>query len=145
MEQVAFRTGERFEFDEYEEFLRHTDLGRQYPAARFQERVSRLLAMANVVVTARDGERLVGVCLGLSDFAYYLHVTDLGVDTEYQRRGVGRRLLEPAHAAAGGEDDITLLLRANSRAVAFYAACGLEPLAGMMGKEARVWEGFVVE
>lgn len=138
MDHVALRTDERLEFAEYEEYLRHTDLGRQYPAARFQERVSRLLANANVVVTERDGERLVGVCLGLTDFAYYLHVTGLGVDTAYQRRGIGRRLLALAHEAAGGEDDITLLLAANRRAVPFYEACGLEPVDGMMGMEARV-------
>jgi len=55
MDDVTFWTGARLEFAEYVEFLRHSDLGRQYPAARFQERVSRLLAMANVVVTAREG------------------------------------------------------------------------------------------
>jgi ribosomal protein S18 acetylase RimI-like enzyme len=144
MAEVTFGTGERLVFAEYVEFLRHTDLGRQYPAARFQERVTRLLATANVVVTARDGDRLVGVCLGLTDMAYYLQVTDLGVDAAYQRRGIGRRLLGMAHEHAGGEDDITLLLVANSRAVSFYEACGLKPLEDVMGKEARVWERFAV-
>jgi ribosomal protein S18 acetylase RimI-like enzyme len=143
-EGIAFGTGERLAFPEYFDFLRRTDLGRQYPKARFQERVSRLLATANVVVTARDDERLVGVCLGLTDFAYYLQVTDLGVDTGYQRRGIGRRLLTLAHEAAGGEDDITLLLMANSRAVAFYESCGLSRFEDILGKEARVWERFDV-
>jgi GNAT superfamily N-acetyltransferase len=144
MESIQLRTGERLEFEEYVEFLRRTDLGRQYPKARFRERITRLLATANVVITARDEGRLVGVCLGLSDYAYYLQVTDLGVDTAYQRQGLGRRLLELAHETAGGEDDITLLLIANTRAIPFYQACGLAPMEDVFGKEARVWEHFDV-
>jgi GNAT superfamily N-acetyltransferase len=139
VESIAFSTVERLELPEYLEFLRHSDLGRQYPKPRFEERLTRLLATANLVVTARDGDRLVGVCLGLTDHAYYLQVTDLGVITEYQRRGIGRRLLELAHQTAGGEDDITLLLMANSRAIPFYLACGLSPQDDILGKEARVW------
>jgi GNAT superfamily N-acetyltransferase len=144
LDGITFHTDERLQFDEYIGFLRCTDLGRQYPKARFRERISRLLATANVVVTARDGGRLVGVCMGLSDLAYYLQVTDLGVDTSYQRRGIGRRLLELAHEFAGGADEITVLLIANSRAVPFYRTCGLSPMEKVMGKEARVWERFEV-
>ena len=144
MNGLDFRTDERLELAEYLDFLRRTELGRQYSKARFRERITRLLATVNVVVTAREEGRLVGVCLGLSDFAYYLNVTDLGVDAAYQRRGTGRRLLELAHETAGGEDDITLFLIANSRAVPFYQACGLAPMEDVMGKEARVWERFDV-
>jgi len=144
VEEIDFRTGERLECAEYVDFLRRTDLGRQYPKARFPERVTRLLATANVVVTAREDGRLVGVCMGLSDFAYFLQVTDLGVETGMQRRGIGRRLLELAHETAGGADDITLLLIANHRAVPFYQACGLTSMEDVMGKEARIWEPFDV-
>jgi GNAT superfamily N-acetyltransferase len=142
LNEIQFHSDERLEFAEYAEFLRRTDLGAQYPGGRFRERVTRLLAAVNVVITARAQGKLVGVCLGLTDFAYYLNVSDLGVDRDYQRQGIGRRLLNLAHSIAGGEDDITLFLCAYTRALPFYRAVGLEPLEDMMGLEARVWERF---
>ncbi|MER2224169.1 MAG: GNAT family N-acetyltransferase, partial [Rhodococcus sp. (in: high G+C Gram-positive bacteria)] len=54
------------------------------------------------------GERIfaglvVGVLLGLTDFAYWLYVTDLGVDRDCTHRGIGRSLMKKALELAGGE------------------------------------------
>ena len=41
----------------------------------------RLLQNASISLVARDaGQNVVGVLLGVTDFAYWLFVTDLGVD-----------------------------------------------------------------
>ena len=37
-----------------------------------------------------------GVLFGLTDYAYWLYVTDLGVDREYMGQGIGRRLMKAA-------------------------------------------------
>ena len=75
---------ERLTAAEYIEFLRRTDLGSQYPAERFEQRVAKLVANVPVSLTARDdGGKLIGVCFGITDFAYWLFITDLGVDRDY--------------------------------------------------------------
>ena len=85
---------ERLSPEEYIDFLRRTDLGSQYPKERFPQRIARLVENAALSLAARNGEgRLVGVLFGLTDYAYWLFVTDLGVDRDYVRRGIGTRLM----------------------------------------------------
>ena len=75
---------ERISAEEYIEFLKHTDLGPQYPKERFQERIATLLERASISLVARDTEkRIVGICFGITDFAYWLFITDLGIVREY--------------------------------------------------------------
>ena len=104
----------RFTPEEYIDFLKRTDLGSQYPKERFQERIPRLLANVSISLAALDENgRIVGALLGLTDFAYWLYVTDLGVDREYTHQGIGRELMKTAHEIAGGEKDIAVYLIAN--------------------------------
>ena len=118
---------ERLSPEEYIDFLRRTDLGSQYPKERFPQRIARLVENAALSLAARNGEgRLVGVLFGLTDYAYWLFVTDLGVDQDYVRRGIGTRLMKAAHALAGGERDIAVYLVANENAVPFYEKLGMK-------------------
>jgi GNAT superfamily N-acetyltransferase len=52
-----------------------------------------MLKHADILATAWDGERLVGVARSLTDFAYCCYLSDLAVDADYQRRGIGRALI----------------------------------------------------
>ncbi|MFV0444706.1 MAG: GNAT family N-acetyltransferase, partial [Planctomycetaceae bacterium] len=57
------------------------------------DRMARMLAASDVVVTARADGKLVGVSRAISDFAYCTYLSDLAVDTAWQRRGIGRELI----------------------------------------------------
>ena len=62
---------ERLTAEEYIEFLKRTDLGSQYPRERFRERIDTLVRRTSISLTARDAAgELVGVCFGITDFAY---------------------------------------------------------------------------
>lgn len=136
---------ERLTAEEYIAFLRRTDLGSQYPRERFQERISRLLQNASVSLVARNEEhRVVGVLLGLTDFAYWLYVTDLGVDRSYERQGIGSRLMKEALAWAGGEKDIAVYLIANEKAVPFYEKLGMKKAEDVMQYNHIEWTAFTV-
>ena len=118
---------QRFTAEEYIDFLKRTDLGSQYPKERFEERIPKLLANASISLAALDENgKIVGALLGLTDFAYWLYVTDLGVDREYTRKGIGRALMKTAHEIAGGEKDIAVYLIANENAVPFYKSLGMQ-------------------
>ena len=118
---------ERISASEYIDFLKRTDLGSQYPKERFEERIEKLVKNVSISLVARDDEgMIVGVLFGLTDFCYWLYVTDLGVDRRYLRQGIGKRLMQEAHRIAGGEKDIAVYLIANENAIPFYQKLGMK-------------------
>ena len=119
---------ERISAEEYIDFLKRTDLGSQYPKERFYERIPKLVSNVSISLVARNEEGIaVGVLFGLTDFCYWLYVTDLGVDRNYERQGIASRLMKKAHKLAGGEKDIAVYLIANEDAVPFYQKLGMKP------------------
>ena len=136
---------ERLIPEEYIGFLKRTDLGSQYPMERFRERIDRLLKNASISLAARnDDGLLVGVLLGLTYFAYWLYVTDLGVDRNCVRQGIGRSLMKRALELAGGEKDIAVYLIANSNAVPFYEKLGMVRSDEVMKYDHVDWTDFTV-
>lgn len=137
---------ERISAKEYIEFLKRTDLGSQYPKERFEERIERLVKNASISLAARNEKgEIVGVLFGLTDFAYWLYVTDLGVDRSYEGQGIGRRLMKAAHDKAGGEKDIAVYLIANDNAIAFYEKIGMTKADDVMQYNHIEWTCFTVE
>ena len=137
---------ERISSDEYIDFLKRTDLGSQYPKERFEERISKLVDNVSISLVARNENNLVvGVLFGLTDFAYWLYITDLGVDREYERQGIGKRLMKTAHELAGGEKDVAVYLIANENAVPFYEKLGMKKADDVMQYNHIEWTEFTVQ
>lgn len=144
-EKIEIRA-ERITAAEYIDFLRRSDLGSQYPQERFEQRISKLVTNATVSLVAREpAGSIVGVLFGLTDFAYWLYVTDLGVARDYERQGIGRRLMLAAHEIAGGEKDIAVYLIANENAVPFYEKLGMETADDVMQYNHIDWTRFTVQ
>ncbi|MGN1404173.1 MAG: GNAT family N-acetyltransferase [Ruminococcus sp.] len=137
---------ERLTVNEYIDFLKNSDLGSQYPKEDFLERIEKLLKNASISLTARDQQnRLVGICFGITDFAYWLFITDLGVIREYTRKGIGKQLLRKAHEIAGGEDNIIMYTCANEDAIPFYEKMGMVESTDIMEYNHINWTDFTVE
>ena len=118
---------ERLNGTEYIDFLKRTDLGSQYPKERFYERIEKLVKNVSISLVARNEKGLiVGVLFGLTDFCYCLYITDLGVDRNYERQGIGSKMMKKAHEIAGGEKDIAVYLIANDNAIPFYEKLGMK-------------------
>ena len=137
---------ERISVEEYIDFLKRTDLGSQYPNERFADRIAKLVKNVSISLIARnESGTVVGVLFGLTDFAYWLYVTDLGVDRAYTGQGIGRALMKTAHEIAGGEKDIAVYLIANENAVGFYEKLGMKKSVDVMQYNKIEWTEFVVE
>lgn len=146
MNQSITITEERISAGEYIDFLKRTDLGSQYPKERFAERIPVLVNNVSISLAARnEGGLLVGVLFGLTDYAYWLYVTDLGVDRDYEGQGIGRTLMKTAHEKAGGEKDIAVYLIANENAVPFYEKLGMKKADDVMQYNHIEWTEFTVE
>ena len=137
---------ERISASEYIDFLKRTDLGSQYPKERFEERIEKLVKNVSISLVARNDEgMIVGVLFGLTDFCYWLYVTDLGVDRNYERKGIGKRLMQEAHKIAGGEKDIAVYLIANENAVPFYQKLGMKFADDVMQYNHIDWTEWTVQ
>ena len=144
-EEITFRE-ERVSAEEYIEFLKRTDLGSQYPKERFAERIPKLVKNVSISLVARNADGLVvGVLFGLTDFCYWLYITDLGVDRAYERRGIATKLMKKAHELAGGEKDIAVYLIANENAVPFYEKLGMKRADDVMQYNHIEWTEWTVE
>lgn len=137
---------ERISPEDYIDFLKRTDLGSQYPRERFEERIPKLVKNVSISLLAKNEEGLVvGVLFGLTDFSYWLYVTDLGVDRNYERQGIATRLMKKAHEIAGGEKDIAVYLIANENAVPFYEKLGMKFADDVMQYNHIDWTDWTVE
>lgn len=137
---------ERLTADTYIEFLKQTDLGSQYPKERFQERITILLQKASISLVARNQDnKLIGICFGITDFAYWAFITDLGVIRECVGQGVGSALVRKFHELAGGSKDIIMYTCANKNAILFYEKIGMKSPRDVMVYNQIEWTDFTVE
>lgn len=131
--------------EDYIDFLKKTDLGKQYPKEDFVNRINTLVKTVQISLVVRNAEKqIVGTCFGLTDFVYWLLLTDLGVDRAYERKGIGKILVDTAHELAGGEKNIVLCAYVNDKAIPFYTKLGMRKSDDVMEKANIDWTPFEV-
>jgi GNAT superfamily N-acetyltransferase len=108
--------------DEFIEVLVRSTLAERRPVQDVAT-MRDMLAHADIIVTARVEEELVGVSRAITDYSYCTYLSDLAVDRQYQRRGIGRELIRRTHEAAGVHT--TLILLAAPQAISFYPHIGM--------------------
>ncbi len=110
--------------EEFIDVLRRSTLAERRPVDQI-ERIGRMLKGADVIITARVDGVLVGVSRAITDFSYCTYLSDLAVDETFQKQGIGRRLIDETHAAAGRETRLVLLAAPKARS--YYPHIGMEP------------------
>ena len=108
--------------DEFLDLLARSTLAERRPIHE-SDTIRDMLRNASVMATARIGTRLVGISRAISDFAYCTYLSDLAVDVQHQRCGIGKELIRRTHAAAGLQT--TLILLAAPLARDYYPRIGM--------------------
>ena len=111
--------------DEFLDLLARSTLAERRPIHE-SDTIRNMLQNASVIATARIGTQLVGVSRAISDFAYCTYLSDLAVDVQHQRRGIGKELIRRTHVAAGLRT--TLILLAAPLARDYYPRIGMTAL-----------------
>ena len=86
------------------------------------ERIKKMCTNANLIVTARKDKKLVGVARSVTDFAYCTYLSDLAVDVNYQKMGIGKRLIEETKKAA---PQAKIILLSAPAATDYYPKIGM--------------------
>ncbi len=121
---IEYRDNEPISVDQAIDLYRRSTLGERRPVDR-PDIFEGMLKNANLTVTAWKGSRLVGIARTLTDFSYVAYLADLAVDLEFQKQGIGRRLIEETRRRLQPECMIVLL--AAPKANEYYARLGFEP------------------
>jgi ribosomal protein S18 acetylase RimI-like enzyme len=92
-------------------------------------RMARSLAHCDIVVSARnDAGELVGIGRALSDFAIDTKILDLIIAPEYQRQGLGQKMMKQIEAIAKGT---SIYFETEQKNFAFAKKCGYTKRSGL--------------
>ena len=126
MDEIIYRSDLKITSDDFIDVLKRSTLGERRPVGE-PPRIAKMLAYGNILVTAWSGNILVGVSRALSDFSFCCYLSDLAVDTAFQRQGIGKRMIEETHKLAG--KNTMLILLSAPTAVTYYQKIGMERFA----------------
>lgn len=121
---IRYERGIPLNVEEVRELYRASTLGERRPSEDL-ERLQQMLDGANLVITAWDGERLVGIARTMTDFSYAAYLSDLAVDLDYQRAGIGKELIRRTQRAL--DPRAKLILLSAPAAVEYYPKLGFAP------------------
>jgi GNAT superfamily N-acetyltransferase len=118
---LEYRFGNELDLDQVIELYRASTLGERRPIDD-REIVRAMIQHSNLVVTAWEGDLLVGIARTLTDFAYVGYLSDLAVRESHQRRGIGVELIRKTREQMGPRSGLVLL--AAPKAVDYYPRIG---------------------
>ncbi|MDY3317401.1 GNAT family N-acetyltransferase [Riemerella anatipestifer] len=91
-----------------------------------KERIEKMYSNSNLILTAWEGDELVGVSRSLTDFSYCCYLSDLAVKKEYQSRGIGKKLIELTKSKIGKQ--VALILLSAPSAMDYYPRIGMKKI-----------------
>ena len=91
-------------------------------------RIEKMYVNSNIIITAWENKKLVGIARALTDFSYCCYLSDLAVRQEYQSEGIGKQLIEEVKKAIGTTEEISLLLLSAPNAMEYYPKVGFKAI-----------------
>ena len=87
-----------------------------------KNRIKSMFDNSNLIISAWDQDKLVGLCRALTDFSYCCYLSDLAVDMDYQRQGIGRTMIDLVKKELS--DEVALILLSAPSSMLFYPKVG---------------------
>lgn len=121
---VAYCHDRKINPDEFIDLLRRSTLGQRRPIDD-PGCIRAMLDHADLLCTAWDGPKLIGLARSVTDFAYCCYLSDLAVDLAHQKRGIGRELIRLTRSRLGPKANLILL--SAPAAAHYYPKIGFNP------------------
>lgn len=118
---VEYSHNRKISAEQFIDVLRRSTLAERRPV-HDRERISGMLTHGNLLCTAWEGELLVGVSRSVTDFSFCCYLSDLAVDLAYQKKGIGRALIQLTRSRLHPE--CKLILLAAPKAEGYYPKIG---------------------
>ncbi len=118
---IQYQIEENLSLEEFRTILVNSTLGERRPIDD-PERLSKMLEHGNLIITARENGKLIGVARSLTDFSFCTYLSDLAVDENYQKMGIGKELIRLSKSAT---PNAKLILLSAPKAVSYYPKIGM--------------------
>ena len=119
--EVEYKINQTITADQFIGLLSKTSLDARRPIDQV-ETIDAMLANANLLVTAWQGDRLIGVARSVTDFAFCCYLSDIAVDESIQASGIGKTLIRMTKEAL--KPTCSLILLSAPQAVGYYPKIG---------------------
>ena len=123
MARIEYQVNAPITVDEFRGLLNSCSLGERRPVDD-PDCLRGMLENSNLVVSAWESSKLVGVARSVTDFHFACYLSDLAVDEAFQRRGIGLRLQRLTQEQLGPH--CLLILISAPAAMDYYPALGYE-------------------
>src|SRR3989338_1495714 len=120
---MSYKVGNKLKLDEVIGLYKDSTLGKLRPV-KDRKRFLKMIKNANLVVTAWDNKKIVGIARAVSDFSYVTYLSDLAVRKAYQKKGIGKMLIKKIRQKSGPKTKIVLLAAPASKK--YYPHIGFE-------------------
>jgi len=136
---IKYKINEHVNADQYIKLLVKSTLGKRRPIDD-RNCIEGMLNNSNLTVSAWDGDILVGFARSMTDFHYACYLSDLAVDKEYQKTGIGKKLQMITQDNLGLK--CKLILVAASDANSYYEHIGFtnNPRCWILDRDQRIRE-----
>ena len=91
-----------------------------------KERIEKMYSNSNLILTAWDNDKLVGISRSLTDFCFCCYLSDLAVRKDYQKSGVGQKLIQLTKEKVG--EQTSLILLSAPTAMEYYPKVGMQKI-----------------
>ena len=118
---IEYKVNSPLTTDQFIHLLHESTLGERRPVED-RECMEGMIKNSNLVVTAWDSEKLVGIARSMTDFHYACYLSDLAVDKNYHKQGIGKELQNITQKQLGPK--CKLILIAAPAANSYYEHIG---------------------
>jgi len=119
--KIQYSVEDNLEAQEFLELLIDSSLGERRPIDDYG-RIEKMVRNANLIVTAREDEKLVGIARSITDFTYCTYLSDLAVKCSYQKKGIGKELIRLTKQIS---EPAKLILLSAPAAIDYYPKIGM--------------------
>ena len=123
MNEISYEINERISVDEFIRVLNSSGLAERRPVVDL-DCIAGMLENTNLIIVARNGDKIVGIARSVTDFHYCCYLSDLAVDKDYQKLGVGKMLIQKTKEMLGKKCKLILLSAPD--AVGYYPKIGFK-------------------
>jgi len=105
---IEYKLSPNITSSEFVEVLKNSTLGERRPIDDLKT-IQGMIENADIIVSAIIDNKIIGVARAVTDFNYCCYLSDLAVDKQYQKQGIGKKLISKVQEQLNDKCKIILL------------------------------------